>query len=208
MPEKHDEESLQRLWEEYRGGLRDFDDMSLARWAAQTLGQLKGRVWRLSHPLVGLHRLLAQETQRRSLRLRRLATAPAEYPEAPCCNAPLLPLVTRDVLHSGLICETCSRTAIAFGDIPGEFQTGLRNWAEQYDKVHAVAHWNENEKLACLNYEQSYNEAAEQAENLLSELASHILPPMLDVYPAMVWEDNDECLDVRPDDIEITRAGL
>jgi len=33
---------LDLLWKEYSLGFRDFDDLTLARWLAQTLGQLKG----------------------------------------------------------------------------------------------------------------------------------------------------------------------
>ncbi|HMP84595.1 MAG TPA: hypothetical protein PKA41_18015, partial [Verrucomicrobiota bacterium] len=54
------EAPLDRLWKEYGRGFRDFDDLTLARWLAQTLGQLEGRAWRLSHPLVGAYRLGAQ----------------------------------------------------------------------------------------------------------------------------------------------------
>ena len=203
MPEKSDNESLQLLWEEYRRSLQNHDDLSLARWTAQTLGQLRGKAWRLSHPLIGLHRLLAQEVHHRSIRPGRLATIPAEYPSAPCCGAPLVPLVTREVLRNGLICEACSQTAIPFADLPEDVQSLLRPWNEEYDRVHAVAHWNEIEKSAYPNYEEMYNEAAGQAENLLNELATRVLPALLDHYPALVWEDHDECLDVRPDDIEL-----
>ena len=42
-----------RLWKEYSAVFEDFDDLTLARWLAQTLAQLKGRALRFSHPLVG-----------------------------------------------------------------------------------------------------------------------------------------------------------
>ena len=51
---------LDLLWKEYRLGFKDFDDLTLARWLAQTLGQLEGKPWRLSHPLVGAYRLGAK----------------------------------------------------------------------------------------------------------------------------------------------------
>jgi hypothetical protein len=53
------DDPLDRLWQEYEAVFRDFDDLMLARWMAQTLGQLEGRAWRLSHPLVGAYRLAA-----------------------------------------------------------------------------------------------------------------------------------------------------
>ena len=40
------ESPTDRLWKEYSLAFRDFDDLTLARWLAQTLGQLQGRVWR------------------------------------------------------------------------------------------------------------------------------------------------------------------
>src|SRR6058998_117210 len=97
------ESPLDRLWKEYGAAFRDFDDLTLARWLAQTLGQLSGRAWRLSHPLLGAYRLAAQLADERQIWLKRLATSPANYPESSCCRAPLLPLLTRDALETGLI---------------------------------------------------------------------------------------------------------
>ena len=54
------ESPLDKLWKEYGRVFHDFDDLTLARWLAQTLGQLEGRAWRLSHPLLGAYRLAAQ----------------------------------------------------------------------------------------------------------------------------------------------------
>src|SRR5512139_3480336 len=92
---------LDELWNEYSQVFRDFDDLTLARWMAQTLGQLSGRTWRLSHPLVAVYRLAAQAAHDRQIWLKRLVNAPTTYTPAPCCRAPLLPLLTRDVLDSG-----------------------------------------------------------------------------------------------------------
>ena len=94
---------LDRLWQEYGEVFREFDDLTLARWMAQTLGQLQGRVWRQSHPLLGAYRLAAQLAHDRQIWLKRLVSAPHAYVESPCCRAPLLPLFTRDVVESGLV---------------------------------------------------------------------------------------------------------
>ena len=51
------ESPLDALWQEYARAFQGWDDLTLARWLAQTLGQLEGRAWRLSHPLVGAYRL-------------------------------------------------------------------------------------------------------------------------------------------------------
>src|SRR2546430_13190147 len=112
------ESPLDRLWQEYSEVFRDFDDLTLARWMAQTLGQLEGRVWRLSHPLLGAYRLAAQLAHERQVWLKRLATPPANYTESQCRRAPMLPLLTRDVQESGLICQHCNETLVPFEEIP------------------------------------------------------------------------------------------
>ena len=77
------ESPFDRLWREYSAVFRDFDDLTLARWLAQTLGQLQGRAWRLSHPLLGAYRLAAQLAHDRQIWHKRLATTPHSYSEAP-----------------------------------------------------------------------------------------------------------------------------
>src|SRR5437667_12320320 len=103
--ENMSESPVDRLWKEYSAVFRDFDDLTLARWLAQTLGQLEGRAWRLSHPLIRAYRLAAQLAHDRPIWLKRLVHPPSAYVEAPCCRAPLLPLLLRDVLDSCLICR-------------------------------------------------------------------------------------------------------
>jgi hypothetical protein len=196
------ESPLDRLWREYSSVFRDFDDLSLARWLAQTLGQLQGRAWRLSHPLLGAYRLAAQLAHDRQIWLKRLATVPPAYSEAPCCRAPLLPLFTRDVLESGLVCQHCGDACVPFEEAPLDLQKPIRAWAEQYAPIHAVAHWDDAQRKRCGNYDGKLEEAAEQAEELLVVAGGQIVPKFLDFYPAVVWEDQDECLEVRPEDVE------
>jgi hypothetical protein len=191
---------LDRLWSEYGEVFEDFDDLTLARWMAQTLGQLEGRVWRLSHPLVGAYRLAALIAHDRQIWLKRLAHPPAAYQEASCCRAPLLPMVTRDVLESGLVCQHCTGTAVEWEDIPVDLQGPLRTWAEQYGPIHAVAHFDERQQQGA-SFEQALETAAAQAEELLAQAGRELMPRFLDSYPAAVWEDQDECLEVRPEDI-------
>src|SRR5439155_17765917 len=104
------ESPLDRLWREYSAVFRDFDDLTLARWLAQTLGQLEGHAWRLSHPLLGAYRLGTKVAHDRQIWFKHLATAPAAHGEAPCCRAPLLPLLTRYVLEIGLVINHCVDT--------------------------------------------------------------------------------------------------
>ena len=202
MPEES-ESPLDSLWKEYARAFDGFDDHTLARWLAQTLGQLKGRAWRLSHPLMGAYRLAAQLGHDRQIWLKRLASLPPPYTESPCCRAPMLPLVTRDLLESGLICQHCSETIVPFDEIPDALRTDLAAWANEYSPVHAVAHWDDRQRKSAGNYDHAYETAAEESEQLLARLGREIAPKMLEVYPAVVWEDQDECLEVRPEDVPL-----
>jgi hypothetical protein len=168
---------------------------------AQTLGQLAGRCWRLSHPLMGSYRLAAQLAHDRQIWLKRLATSPAAYVEAPCCRAPMLPLLTRDVAESGLVCQHCSGTAVPFDELPAGVQAALKSWAQEYAAVHEVAHWEDRQRKLARNYDRALENAARSAEQLLARAGGEIAPVLLESYPAVVWEDQDECLEVRPEDI-------
>lgn len=191
------------LWQEYGEVFRAFDDLTLARWMAQTLGQLEGRLWRMSHPLVGAYRLAAQIGYDRQIWLKRLANAPMAYGEATCCRAPLLPLFTRDIVESGLLCQHCNGTAVPFEELPSGLQGTLRKWADDYAEVHEVAHWDDRQRKQSGNYDRALDDAATRAEKLLARIARSHLPKLLDHFPALVWEDQDECLDVRPEDIQV-----
>jgi len=194
---------LDRLWKEYSLVFRDFDDLTLGRWLAQTLGQLEGKAWRLSHPLLGAYRLGAQLAHERHIWFKRLATLPPPYSESPCCRAPMLPLLTRDVKEAGLICQHCSDTLAPFEEIPAAFQQELEAWAAEYGPVHAVAHWDDRQRKSAGDYDRAYENAAGDAERLLARAGSKLAPKLLDIYPAVVWEDQDECLEVRPEDVEL-----
>jgi hypothetical protein len=198
------EAPLDNLWKEYSLVFRDFDDLTLARWLAQTLGQLEGRAWRLSHPLVGAYRLGAQVGHDRQIWFKRLATPPQAYPESPCCRAPLLPLLTREVMETGLTCLHCGDTCVPFEDLPADVQSEMRQWSDQYSPVHAVAHWDDNQRRQCRDYDAKFEGAAKQVEQLLAVAGKDIAPKLLDHFPAVIWEDQDECLEVRPEDVPST----
>lgn len=194
---------LDQLWKEYSLIFREFDDLTLARWLAQTLGQLEGKAWRGSHPLLAAYRLAAQVGYERQIWFKRLATAPPAYLESPCCRAPMLPLLTRDVRETGLICQHCGETLVEFDEIPEAVRGDLEKWAEQYAPVHVVAHWDDRQRKSAGNYDRAVEQAAKEAEALLSRAGSQLAPGLLEFYPAVVWEDQDECLEVRPEDILI-----
>lgn len=194
---------LETLWDEYCEVFDQFDDLSLGRWMAQTLSQLDGRIWRLSHPLLSAYRLAARVGHERQVWLKRLAQAPHSYPEASCCRAPLLPLVTRDVLSSGLICQHCNETAIPFDELDPQVQKALRGWADSYQPVHAVAHWDAKQQDSVEDYEDALEDAAVEAEALLRYLRKAVMPLLAESYPTIAWEDQDECLEVRPEDVNL-----
>ena len=112
------------------------------------------------------------------------------------CRAPLLPLLTRDVKESGLVCVHCSETLIPFEEIPEDVRPALQAWADEYAPVHGVAHWDERRQKATPNYDRAYEEAAQQAERLLARgglffcrLASAIgfetrVKPLGDAHPS------------------------
>ena len=168
---------------------------------AQTLGQFEGKTWRWSHPLMCSYRLAVLAARERGINIGRLATIPAAYPAAECCGAPLLPLLTRDVNASGFGCVHCASTAVALDAIPEKIGTSVRQWADAYAEVHAVAHWDEKKQKATKDYEQALENAAQRAEELLAEAGFNLAPQLLTEFPALVWEDQDECLDVLPEDI-------
>jgi hypothetical protein len=66
-----------------------------------------------------------------------------------------------------------------------------------------VAHWDDRQRKGTGDYEGAFENAAEEAERLLARAGSQIAPRLLEFYPAIVWEDQDECLEVRPEDVEL-----
>src|SRR5208283_2852743 len=178
---------LDSLWKEYGRAFQAWDDLTLARWLAQTLGQLEGKAWRLSHPLIGAYRLAAQLAHDRQVWLQRLATPPAAYAESPCCRAPFLPLLTRDVKTEGLICQHCNEILVPFDELSAEFRALLEPWANQYEPVHAVAHWDDRQRKRAGNYDAAYETAALSAEKLLATAGGELAPKLLDSYAAVIW---------------------
>ena len=197
------ESPVNSLWQEYGRAFRDWDDLTLGRWLAQTLGQFEGRAWRLSHPLVGAYRLAAQVANEKQIWFKRLATPPATYSESPCCRAPFLPLLTRDVRNEGLICQHCDEILVPFPEIPEDLKAELESWANQYQPIHDVAHWDDRQRRRVANYDEAYEKAAQQAEGFLIQLGRELAPKLLEHYPAVIWEDQDECLEVRPEDVKM-----
>jgi hypothetical protein len=53
------------------------------------------------------------------------------------------------------------------------------------------------------NYDAACENAAQEAERLLARAGRELAPKLLNFYPAAVWEDQDECLEVRPEDVAV-----
>jgi hypothetical protein len=51
------------------------------------------------------------------------------------------------------------------------------------------------------NYDDACENAAKEAEIFLQQLGRDLAPRLLEFYAAVVWEDQDECLEVRPEDV-------
>jgi hypothetical protein len=64
-----------------------------------------------------------------------------------------------------------------------------------------VAHWDDKQRRKSKDYDAAFEDAAQDAEKLLIEAATELMPPLLEFYPAVIWEDQDECLEVRPEDV-------
>ena len=115
----------------------------------------------------------------------------------------MLPLLTRDVNEVGLICQHCSETLVPFDEVPTPLKDDLGNWASEYAPVHAVAHWDDRQRKAAGDYDHAFESAAEEAEELLARAGRELAPKLLELYAAVVWEDQDECLEVRPEDVQL-----
>lgn len=192
--------AFQKLMTEYSALFRDFDDQTLARWLSQTLSQFEGKVLRLSHPLVGAYRIASQVAADRQIGLNRLAAFPPAFPEAPCCRTPALHLFTREVLETGLVCQHCGETLVPFEDLPATVKPLIKTWAEEYGPIHQQAHAEET-RWRTEDPEEALENAARHSEKLLAFAGKSLMPHLIEFYPAILWEDQDECLEVLPEDI-------
>lgn len=195
------ENPADRLWQQYGLLFQRFDDLTLARWLVQTLGIFAGGLWPYSHPLVGAYKLAAQTGHQRQIWHKRLVDIPNPFMMAECCRSPLLPLATRDVVESGLICMHCNETTVPFNELPEDIQATLKSWSDEYGKIHQVAHLEGAAKAAVGDYDDALDAAAEQASRSLRQAVDGVFPRLLDQFPAVIWEDHDECLEVRPEDL-------
>lgn len=194
------EEQLQKLWKEYAEPFVSFDDLTLGRWLSQTLAQLHGQSWRMSHPLVNSFRIAAHIAHERQIWLKHLVNTPANFPLADCCRAPLFPVFGREVMSSGLICIHCEDTTIAFDDLPKAPQKLISDWASEYGQIHDVAHWDEAQQARVIDYGLELEKARAKATVLLKAIPEKLLPGLLDHFPAVAWDDHDECLELTPED--------
>ena len=89
-----------------------------------------------------------------------------------------------------------------FEEISADVREEIKKWANEYEPVHAVAHWEDRQRKSVANYDRAYEDAALSAERLLELAGRDLAPKLLTSYPSVIWEDQDECLEVRPEDVE------
>lgn len=204
LMEEKPESAVERLWKSYASVFNTFDDLTLARWMSQTLSHLEGHWWRVSHPLLSSYRLAAQVAHDRQIWLKRLVSIPGTYYEAECCRAAFLPIFTRDICETGLMCISCGAPAVEFDDIPSPARDQLSKWAGDYMNVHDTAHWKVPQRPESdEEYRKILEKAANKAEGMLAFAAESLMPNLLEHYASVAFEDQDECLDVRPEDIPV-----
>jgi hypothetical protein len=189
------------LWQEHARTLRSWDDLSLARWLNQTLGQLYEHCWRASHPLVVAYRLGATVANQRDLWNRRTFSLNTNYPSASCCGAPTIPFISFEVCSHGLYCSCCGDILLTVEDLSPSLAVSFRKWGSSYERLHQVAHWTDEERRRCGDYDKALDQAADQASPLLARLGYQLSPKALSIYPAIFWEDADNCLDIIPEDV-------
>ncbi len=190
------------LWQEHARALRSWDDLSLVRWLNQTLGQLHERCWRASHPLVVAYRLGATVAHQRDLWNRRTFSINHSYQHAACCGAPTIPFVSFEVCTHGIYCSCCGDVLSTLDDMPFPWTAAIRQWGKTYEEIHHVAHWTDAERKKCGDYDKALDQACEKAIPLLAFLGYQLAPQLLSAFPAVFWEDADDCLDVIPEDIQ------
>ena len=71
------------------------------------------------------------------------------------------------------------------------------------DERHASHDEYDRQRRRVGNYDDAFEQAAKQAEQLLALAGRELAPQLLDAYAAVVWEDQDECLEVRPEDVAL-----
>ena len=97
----------------------------------------------------------------------------------------------------------CDEVLLPADELPGECRPAILAWAGEYAPVHAVAHWDDHQRKSSGDFDRAFEAAAKNAEVLLARAGTEIAPLLLDHYPAVIWEDQDECLEVRPEDVKL-----
>ena len=77
---------------------------------------------------------------------------------------------------------------------------GWLEWAEDYSSIHGVAHWDETRRTITRITNKLLRMPLSKANNCSPTKVSNWRPAG-GVFPAVIWEDQDECLQVRPEDI-------
>jgi len=79
----------------------------------------------------------------------------------------------------------------------------VEGWAARYAPVHAVAHWMIASAKAPATTTTPTRKPPPRRKGCLASPERTSPPKFLEFYPAAVWEDQDECLSIQPEDIEL-----
>ena len=89
----------------------------------------------------------------------------------------------------------CGQQMVALDKIKNQqLVEKLSQGAESSAPIHAVAYWGEWRRKSQDQYEHVFDEATQKSEAQLS---------YFDDFPLVIWDDQDECLQVRPEDIQL-----
>ena len=78
----------------------------------------------------------------------------------------------------------------------------MKTWVDEYAPIHAVAHWDDRQRKSVPDYDRAFGKPAKEAERLLG-FAGREPAEVSRSFPVIVWEDQDECLEVRPEDVAL-----
>ena len=68
-----------------------------------------------------------------------------------------------------------------FDELPAALREAHGRLGRQYEPVHAVAHWDDRQRRRAGNYDDAFENAAKQAEQLLALAGRELAPKLLDI---------------------------
>ena len=138
------------------------------------------------------YRLAAMVGHDRQIWHQRLVKPPIDFPRR-MLSGTVVPDGDAGCLKNGLICFHCNGTAVPLDLEDESLRKGWLNGLKII-QAYGVAHWDETRRNSHVNYEQAFEDAAQQSEQLLAYQGVELAPALVEFFPAVIWEDQDECL--------------